>query len=63
MKRKDSCEFQPSSLMAVGELLNFDACKLQLKLILRVTPCDVNYIMFLSQSLFCFLFVLTFLFL
>ena len=50
-------------LMAVGELLNFDACKLQLKLILRVTPCYVNYIMFLSQSLFCFLFVLTFLFL
>ena len=50
-------------LMAVGELLNFDACKLQLKLILLVTPCYVNYIMFLSQSLFCFLFVLTFLFL
>ena len=46
-------------LMAVGELLNFDACKLQLKLILLLTPCYVNYIMFLSRSLF----VLTFLFL
>ena len=47
-------------LLAVGELLNFDACKLQLKLILRVTTCYVNYIMFLSRFLFCFLFVLTF---
>ena len=45
-------------LMAVGELLNFDAYKLQL--ILLVTPCYVNYIMFLSRFLFCFLFVLTF---
>ena len=50
-------------LMAVGELLNFDACKLQLKLIPLVTPCYVNYIMFLSRSWFRFPYVLIFLFL